>query len=670
MSQKILLKRSSVVDESGNPKLPEANMIDYGEIAVNYASGVETLSIKNSNDEIVTFSSDNNRSHSDSDIPTLENPPTSSTVTRPDGSKYAIGDEVRVVESKYSFYKLYAIKDDGSAVWEKQYVSEANSYPEPYWISINGNIFEPSTFISSGISNSSYVIEYIKRNTHRYLCKYDKINDVMYICQLDDDDTSLFDFDKTNADISGKSGDVFTKIPKFYYKFENGVDEYSNRVGFSLYKIDDGWKEYKGDTFIASFLTFVDSGRTISTLSGRTYSSRNNESYDYSSLSSKFSKQSTKSDYTYNTYSVLALLYYAYNLKPSLSQYISRVPNGSYLNMVDNDYNFFGVENYNQESFISQTYTNDSWCVSDVYDNNGDRHSVNLFSYNSSSNSSWMYANGIRKDENNDIESLYLYYTYGGPYDGSCFDFSMPSRDSNSYYLYSKGTRLSYSNYSSKNTNRMCYVGKYIELNPIEYKKANEINNGIYIQDSNNSFFKKGDEPSNTNFYSIVLVTDKVKLLMQFKSLHTKFFNYDTNYTACTKYAIKDEAINDFNGFENFNNILSCLDSNSGNTNYTFGYANRSTFSEPTGNQSYLPSLGELIEIYNHKDEIDDLLSSFGQSTFSSVFSSYNYKFISSTYAGDNMFYGINFKTGEISTINSSETTFILLCSNVLYNTY
>ena len=48
---------SSVVTE-GEPKLPSADRIEYGEIAVNFADGHETLSIKNSNDDIVTFSSD------------------------------------------------------------------------------------------------------------------------------------------------------------------------------------------------------------------------------------------------------------------------------------------------------------------------------------------------------------------------------------------------------------------------------------------------------------------------------------------------------------------------------------------------------------------------------------------------------------------------------------
>ena len=45
-----------VVD--GKPKLPTTDRIEYGEIAINYAEGHETISLKNSNDEIVSFSSD------------------------------------------------------------------------------------------------------------------------------------------------------------------------------------------------------------------------------------------------------------------------------------------------------------------------------------------------------------------------------------------------------------------------------------------------------------------------------------------------------------------------------------------------------------------------------------------------------------------------------------
>lgn len=54
----VLHKRSSQL-VSGEPKLPEAANMLPGEIAVNYAKDKETISIKNSNNEIATFSSDN-----------------------------------------------------------------------------------------------------------------------------------------------------------------------------------------------------------------------------------------------------------------------------------------------------------------------------------------------------------------------------------------------------------------------------------------------------------------------------------------------------------------------------------------------------------------------------------------------------------------------------------
>ena len=54
MSKKVLNKRSNVVLGDGNPKIPTAEQMEYGEIAINYASGVETLSTKNADDEVVS----------------------------------------------------------------------------------------------------------------------------------------------------------------------------------------------------------------------------------------------------------------------------------------------------------------------------------------------------------------------------------------------------------------------------------------------------------------------------------------------------------------------------------------------------------------------------------------------------------------------------------------
>jgi hypothetical protein len=50
--------KSNIV-ENGKPKLPSENTLIEGEIAINYADGYETLSIKNNSGDVVTFSSDN-----------------------------------------------------------------------------------------------------------------------------------------------------------------------------------------------------------------------------------------------------------------------------------------------------------------------------------------------------------------------------------------------------------------------------------------------------------------------------------------------------------------------------------------------------------------------------------------------------------------------------------
>lgn len=57
MAKKVLYKRSSVVTE-GIPKKPDASGMTYGEIAVNFADGYETMFLKNNQNEIVSFSSD------------------------------------------------------------------------------------------------------------------------------------------------------------------------------------------------------------------------------------------------------------------------------------------------------------------------------------------------------------------------------------------------------------------------------------------------------------------------------------------------------------------------------------------------------------------------------------------------------------------------------------
>lgn len=56
---KVLLKRSNQTDPTtGNtPKLPDAEILEHGELAVNYHEGMETISLKNDGGKVVAIAS-------------------------------------------------------------------------------------------------------------------------------------------------------------------------------------------------------------------------------------------------------------------------------------------------------------------------------------------------------------------------------------------------------------------------------------------------------------------------------------------------------------------------------------------------------------------------------------------------------------------------------------
>ena len=51
----IHIKSKQRGDDSISPKLPTPEQLEYGEIAINYGTGVETIAIRNEKDEIVKF---------------------------------------------------------------------------------------------------------------------------------------------------------------------------------------------------------------------------------------------------------------------------------------------------------------------------------------------------------------------------------------------------------------------------------------------------------------------------------------------------------------------------------------------------------------------------------------------------------------------------------------
>jgi hypothetical protein len=122
------------------------------------------------------------------------------------------------------------------------------------WINIDQTIMDPSTMITGNINGSH--IQAIRNNSHRYLGKY-TANGTMTTCQLDDV-SSLRYSNGESAVLSGGQGDVFMKLPMFWYATtNNGVD----KIGIGFYYGDEnpgyGWKQWEGNELIGVYELYV-----------------------------------------------------------------------------------------------------------------------------------------------------------------------------------------------------------------------------------------------------------------------------------------------------------------------------------------------------------------------------------------------------------------------------
>lgn len=55
----IHIKSKQRGEDGVSPKLPTSEQLEYGELAINYGEGIETIAIKNDKDEIIKFIPEN-----------------------------------------------------------------------------------------------------------------------------------------------------------------------------------------------------------------------------------------------------------------------------------------------------------------------------------------------------------------------------------------------------------------------------------------------------------------------------------------------------------------------------------------------------------------------------------------------------------------------------------
>ncbi|MBR2501281.1 MAG: hypothetical protein IKB68_02215, partial [Rikenellaceae bacterium] len=106
---------------------------------------------------------------------------------------------------------------------------------------IDQTITDPATMISGAVNSS--VIQQIRAGSHRYLGKY-TADGQMTLCQLSDTDGTKY-ADGTDAVLTGAEGDVFMKMPDFWYRgLEIGTDVWGLQFRYGSASPGAGWTKW------------------------------------------------------------------------------------------------------------------------------------------------------------------------------------------------------------------------------------------------------------------------------------------------------------------------------------------------------------------------------------------------------------------------------------------
>ena len=124
-------------------------------------------------------------------------------------------------------------------------------------ITIDQTNDDPATRVSGDINGS--VIQYIRNNSHRVLAKK-TADGVLTYCQLNDANSTQY-YDGTTAALDGTEGDVFLKLPEFYYK---GTEGDNVNIMFADKPVDDEYIRWDPNTLIGVYEAYNGSSKMYS----------------------------------------------------------------------------------------------------------------------------------------------------------------------------------------------------------------------------------------------------------------------------------------------------------------------------------------------------------------------------------------------------------------------
>lgn len=124
-------------------------------------------------------------------------------------------------------------------------------------IKIDQTISDPAKMITGDVNNE--MIQWIRNNSHRVLAKKTGEGTVTYI-ELDDSNSNKYAADGSEAKTDGTEGDVFVKLPTFYYK---GTEGDNVEIKFADGPFKDS-VEWDTNILIGAYEAYNDGGKLYS----------------------------------------------------------------------------------------------------------------------------------------------------------------------------------------------------------------------------------------------------------------------------------------------------------------------------------------------------------------------------------------------------------------------
>lgn len=129
------------------------------------------------------------------------------------------------------------------------------------WITIDQTITDPATMITGDVNGEH--IQLIRNNSHRYLGKY-TAEGTMTLCQLDDNNSTKY-ADGNTADLTGAEGDVFMKMPRFWYRAkEMSINIWGIGFYYGTESPGENWKEWDDTALIGVYEAYSTDSKVYS----------------------------------------------------------------------------------------------------------------------------------------------------------------------------------------------------------------------------------------------------------------------------------------------------------------------------------------------------------------------------------------------------------------------